>query len=380
MRIMLALVSEQRMQNAIPIFQKDAHYDQMILVLSKARNSNEPQAKYRKSASDLEAMLKSHVSVQVSDDFVDPYDIEDVAQKIRLLIERNSGKAEIILNMSGGTKPMAVGALQAAQAAGIESLYTNTEDGEIIWLAPSGSVRSEIIRVPDIDVPLYIRAYGEEVLASVKASDLDEYQVAWATRIVEFHSVIYQTVIVPVTSAIKTAREKKKGYPITAPLTPTRRQRAIIKQLAQDELWEWNEGNQQIAVRNPSIADFLNGGWVEVMVANQLYTSSYFDDVRVNVKLLDVEGEIDVAAVSNARLVLVECKSNVQKSQQLSKLDSFRQRLGGPFAHAYYARASAAYAKQIREQARKYRIDAVYCGAELQNIGTLIAQRMGAIP
>jgi hypothetical protein len=89
-----------------------------------------------------------------------------------------------------------------------------------------------------------------------------------------------------------------------------------------------------------------------------------------------VEGEIDLAAVRNGKLVLIECKSNVQKSVQLNKLDAFRRRLGGPFAKAFYARASDEYADSIREQCKKLQLDGVFFGEELRSIGCQIGEKI----
>ena len=379
MKTMIALVSDQRMQNIIPILQDGVTYDELILVMSKDRQTAETLPKYIEAAEDLKAVLKQYVEVKLSPESVDPYDIEAVASTISTLIDHCDGRDNVVVNISGGTKPMAIGALRAALRARVTSLYTNTEDSEILRLFPDGSIATKPIHVVGLDVELYIRAYGEKVIESKGVVDLGADYKAWAETIGNQHTVIYQKVIVPVTSAIKAARKNKSGFPITCKLRPTRRQREIIERLAQQELWTWDEISGQIVVADKRAASFLHGTWVEVYVAMRMQQSKFFDDVRLNVKLDGVEGEIDVAAVSNGKLVLVECKSNVQQSQQLSKLDSFRRRLGGPYAKAYYARASEAYAKRIRKQCRKIRLNGVFFGAELASIGNEIGKDIGDV-
>jgi hypothetical protein len=375
MTTMIALVSDQRMQNVIPLLQAGATYSELVLVMSKERQTGKPLPRYEKAASDLVAVLKSpRLKVELAEEFVDPYNIESVASAIHSLMDKYGGCA--VVNVSGGTKPMAIGALRAAHACGVTCLYTDTEDNEILWLDPDGSTKSERIRVVDLDVSLYIRAYGERVIESKRVADLSATYKEWAEVLGDQHAIVYQKVIVLVARAIKEAREKKSGFPITCTVTPTRRQREIIEQLAQKGFWEWNQDSGEIAVTDNLIADFLNGGWVEVYVAMQMEQSNFFDDVRLNIKLRDVEGEMDIAAVSNGKLVLVECKSNVQQSQQLSKLDSFRRRLGGPYAQAYYARASEAYASRIRQQCQKFQLDDVFFGQELCDLGEKIGKNI----
>jgi len=379
-KAMIALVSDQRMQNVIPILQADVTYDELILVTSKDRRTGKPLPRYIEAANDLKAVLESHLKVKLSAESVDPYDIEAVESTISTLIKQ-CGRDNVEVNISGGTKPMAIGALRAAQREGVPSLYTNTEDREILWICSDGSTATRPIQVIGLDVRLYIRAYGEEVIESRRVVDLSAAHKAWAETIGDQHAAIYQKVILPVTSAIKAARKNKSGFPVTCRLLrPTRRQREVVEQLAQQGLWTWNELSRQIVVTDPLAASFLHGTWVEVYVAMRVQQSGFFDDVRLNVKLEGVEGEIDVAAVSNGKLVLIECKSNVQQSQQLSKLDSFRRRLGGPYAQAYYARASEAYANRIRKQCQKFRLNGVFFGAELRDIGKEIGKNIGGIP
>lgn len=375
-RIMVALVSDQRMQNIIPIFQKGAKYEELVLVFSKERGTGKPHSKYEKAANDLSAVLSPRVKIRFSEDFVEPYDIEAIAESITCLLNKYDSKQEVIVNISGGTKPMAIGALQAAHKLGRICLYTNTENEEILKLPPSGSIESEALQVSGLDVDTYIRAYGEQVIESKKVEDLDTKNCEWAKIIGDQHSIIYQKIIVPVTTTFKKAQNSKEKFPISCKIKSTRRQREVINQLAQMGLWLYREDTDEIILTDMVSASFLDGLWVEAYVGMQIQQSRYFDDVELNVKLNGWDGEIDVAAVSNGKLVLIECKSNVQQSQQLSKLDSFRGRLGGTFAKAYYARASEAHANTIKKQCRKHGLNGEFFGSELSEIGEKIGKNI----
>lgn len=378
-QIMVALVSDQRMQNIIPIFQKGTKYEELVLVFSKERSTGKPHARYEKAAKDLSAVLSPRLKVSFSNDFVDPYNIEAVAMAITSQLNKYNGKHEVVVNISGGTKPMAIGALRATHKLGGVCLYTNTEDEEILMLPPDGSIVSEPMQVSGLDVDLYIRAYGEEITESKKVTDLNDQNKEWAKLIGDQHSIIYQKIIVPVTTMVKEAQKNRQPFPIACKVNSTRRQREVIIQLAQSGLWLYCRETDEISIVDNVSASFLNGLWVEAYVGIQMLQSGCFDDVRLNVKLNGWEGEIDVAAISNGKLVLIECKSNVQQSQQLSKLDSLRGRLGGPFAQAYYARASEAYANRIRKQCLKHHLNGEFFGAELRMIGEMIGKNIKKI-
>lgn len=380
MKTMIALVSDQRMQNVIPILQENASYDHLVLILSKERKTGKPQVRYSQSANDLQTVLQKRLSVELSDAYVDPFDIEDIVQKIGHLIQKYQPKGDVLLNMSGGTKPMAIGALQAARAAGIKSLYTNTEDKELIWLNPDDTVTVEKFRVAGLDVATYLRAYGQTIKKAISVMDIAPQQMKWADLIGDNHQVIYSSVVNAVCDQMKRqAREKSLTWPLELSLASlTRRQRCLVQQLQEAGLWEWDEGQSLLRVPDLLSGSFLNGNWVEVYVARRLQETTLFDDVCLNVELEGVAGEIDVAAVANGKLVLIECKSNVQQTEQLGKLVANQTLLGGPFAQAYYARASKAGSRQIRTQVLAKGLNGAFFGDELKLMGIEISRSLGA--
>ena len=377
---MIALVSDQRMQNVIPVMQKGAGYDQLVLVMSRDRSTGKPLPRYERSAEDLKTVLGPCVSaVTISDRYVDPFNIDHIRETVAGLIGDLRGTSETVVNISGGTKPMAIGALQAAQSLAIRSLYTDTENGEILWLSPDGSINTDFIDVHHLDVSAYIRAYGETVASAVKVDDLPQEQVKWATLIGDNHRVMFDNIINRVNRQVRIARQNGPHLPIRCAVAPSKQSRAIIQELENEGLWRWHAASEEIEMVDRKSAIFLNGIWVEVYAAVKMEASDAFDDVLLNVTLTGVEGEIDIAAVSNGKLVLIECKSNLTTSEHLGKLDSFRRRLGGSFAKAYYARASSAYFRPIKAQCDKVQLNGVFFGPELSDIGQKVGGAMGRV-
>jgi len=383
MTIMIALVSDQRMQNVLPVFQQGANYSTIILLLSKERHSQKPHQRYLASAEDLrQVFVNNGQDVIIAGTFLDPFSIDTTRNDIFNLISQLRNAADlpesIVVNISGGTKPMAIGALQAAQTAALDCVYTDTENNELIWLSPDGTVKTQRLEVANLDVAKYLRSYGATIASAQRVQEIDPRLVSSACKIAEYHPIFYQPIIQSITNALKAANYH---LPVCCqlPHPPTRRQRELIVEFAELDIWQWAETNAELHISQRESAAFLNGGWVELCVANQLVNSQYFDEVLINVTLDGIEGEIDVVAVSKGKLILIECKSNVQRSEQLSKLDSFRKRLGGPFAKAYYVRASEAYAKPIRNQARKFQLNEVFLGKEIHTIGKSIGKTIGVL-
>lgn len=210
--------------------------------------------------------------------------------------------------------------------------------------------------------------------------DIAPQQMKWADLIGDNHQVIYSSVVNAVCDQMKRqAREKSLTWPLELSLASlTRRQRCLVQQLQEAGLWEWDEGQSLLRVPDLLSGSFLNGNWVEVYVARRLQETTLFDDVCLNVELEGVAGEIDVAAVANGKLVLIECKSNVQQTEQLGKLVANQTLLGGPFAQAYYARASKAGSRQIRTQVLAKGLNGAFFGDELKLMGIEISRSLGA--
>ncbi len=371
---MIALVSDQRMQNILPLLQQGSQYRELILVMSKERGTGKPAQRFIKATNDIAdvvAHVRPNMYVSVCCHFFDPYDIDEIRALIECLIV--SGEQQVVVNMSGGTKPMAIGALQAAQQTGIACVYTNTENNELIWIMPNAAVHTEAFNLMDLDVSAYLRAYGDRVESCTVFNDINAETVAWADTLLDHYEVLYKAVIVKVMRALS---DRSGGYPISVALAPTRRQKNIIATLAHQSLWEWNEGRSEIVVHHQRQADFICGGWVELCVACQLHRSSAFHNICLNIKLHDIDGDIDVAVISGARLILIECKSNLKETNQLNTLLGFKNKLGGPFAHAYYARAADDNKPNIMKKSNKLRLNGVFCGTELRTLAQEIEHKL----
>lgn len=376
-RAAIALVSDQRIQNLIPLFQQGRSYTHLVLVLSRERATGVPAERYQQAAQHIGRVAEQlGVHVEQYDCFVDPFKIEDSEETIAKCIATLGPNDEVSLNFTGGTKPMAIGALRAARGLSRRAVYVNTEDNELLWIEPDGTLRSETIRVDGLGLDQYVTAYGEAISSRTTVSQIDPDEVEWAEIIARHHSVIYRRVVQRLNQRTKQAWKDKAGYPISLSIRPTRREEAVIEQLEETGLWNWDRSRSGLSIPDPSKAGFLNGRWVEVYTAAHLDAAGCFDEVAINVTPEGIEGEIDAAVIANGRLALFECKSNVKQSQQLAKLDSFRKNLGGPYALAFYVRASSAYRRQVVSQASKWRINHVFMGADIETLDQVVMEWM----
>lgn len=115
---MIALVGEQPIPNLLPI----RHVKPVEVLL--VRTDRTKQVSER-----LEKVIKQEVGVHFCQ--VDPYDIAKIYTKLTEKIEGLKwSTSEIILNLTGGTKPMAFAAYQLAVNQSLQFMYLESEKGQ----------------------------------------------------------------------------------------------------------------------------------------------------------------------------------------------------------------------------------------------------------
>ena len=113
MTILINLVGEQPLPNLLPA--KLEQSDTVVLVHSKLTE---------KVAKRLEKLISGNVELCL----IDAYDIGKVESRLRHLIaEKNWPVEEIVINLTGGTKPMSLGAFQIALKSRTRAIYLKTE-------------------------------------------------------------------------------------------------------------------------------------------------------------------------------------------------------------------------------------------------------------
>jgi hypothetical protein len=150
----VCLVSDQAAANLLPALDPALQPREVVLLVS---------AKMRGRADNLDAVLRE---AGVRTNRVDLPDEHDHAALEAALLEVASAREgqSIALNVTGGTKLMALAAQSVAAAAGWAVFYVDADTDEVIWLAPKpGRQRlSQQLRLRH-----YLRGYGFTLTAGV---------------------------------------------------------------------------------------------------------------------------------------------------------------------------------------------------------------------
>jgi len=114
--LMIAFIGEQPIPNLIPI--KFKRPDKTLLVFTKLTKSK---------AENIKKLVESKIT-KIEECEVDPYDISKIYEKVKNKI---SNEADLIFNLTGGTKAMAFAGYSLAQQYNAPFLYLQTEGKEM---------------------------------------------------------------------------------------------------------------------------------------------------------------------------------------------------------------------------------------------------------
>ncbi|WP_422836346.1 Card1-like endonuclease domain-containing protein [Ammonifex degensii] len=299
---MVCLVSEERMQNIIPVFQRGLDISEVYLICS--RDAEQENSPLRRALHDLQATLESEASVKVKvwDQFVDAYDPESARRVVYEAIKdaRKRTSAQVLVNFTGGTKCMSVGAFLAAQDVGVPCLYVDTANLRLIRYDP-GALSLESLPFDlagRLTVPIYLRSYGKlvhlqprQLLPAAFDFARDLYTL-WPQRF----SVIVSS-LEKFARAISTKQTMVEAEGLNEQLVSLLLKYGAIKQ----------SGNYWEVV--PDWKPVLGGGkWLEAMVFLLLKESGHFDDIATGICVAGLENELDVVMVRHGQLAVIECK------------------------------------------------------------------------
>lgn len=246
----------------------------------------------------------------------DPWDLHDVCDRLVAWLDTQAEGASVALNVTGGTKPMAMAAQQAFAMADLPVFYVHHERDEVLWLTPR---RPAVPLGGRLKLEPFLHAHGWQVLerpalpqASAALRRLTAELVLQVGSLEQAlgrlnwyaHQCEVQTALeVPVD-------DRDAGNPGFVALTE--------KFTA--------AGAVVLAGRRLRFADdearfFCNGGWLEEHVAavlGELRARAGLQDLAVNLKVRTLDNrlrgdagsnELDVAFLAHNRLHIVECKT-----------------------------------------------------------------------
>ena len=361
---MIALVSAQRMQNIIPILQRGAEYERLWLI--RSTDADVPNSRFALALQQTIGALEDILDVRSADPSVGAYGIADTQAIVATLLEESGGAA--VVNFTGGTKCMSIGAYLAAWQAQVSALYVDTANEELVWFYPDGRVQKEEFDLAGrLTVRTYLKANGRNVDEKrTRKHSLSQSAIEAARRLLP----LWPNCISGLEAFGAAISQGRNSLP-TSDLDS-----ALVSILQAGGLVKKNEAGDWQATRMGR--RFLTGRWLDALVYTCLLDSGDFDSVQLNLRLEGLENEMDVLATRGGQLMLIECKSGDLGGQTtLNKLQAIRSGFG-TFARTFFAssRGDTQIDRPFRDRAREYGVREIITRESLPEIADRIKRRM----
>jgi len=352
---LLHLVSEQRLQNLIPLLALAP--DAVVQVLSGSARFSEVASHLEEAVGTLlpeesrpqfhHVVLESHTP-----------SIEETRSAVALALKNHGIPA--VVNITGGTKPMSIGAFLAAEDVGVPALYF--ERG---FHAAGSAALPEMKPLPNVlkslTVPALLAAHGvpaAKLVSTIPAdAELEFGRVAASLDAVRHESL--KTFLLEIRLQLYPSGDNKavpkgciealleNGLPQPSDLNLQPFLEAAAKagylQIQNGRFHyainsDWN--TRQKLDKTIVLSRTLVGGWFELHCFSLMARSGDFSDLLTGVqaKGTRVLGETDIVGVDqNGSLVFVSCKADDQALKPLDHVFALRQRareFGGSHARA----------------------------------------------
>lgn len=237
-----------------------------------------------------------------------------------------------VVNITGGTKPMAIGAYRAALDCGARDIiYLDHDHGLLRWM---DSEQPPVQVAARFTVTEMIGAHGYHVKPSKWPSTM---RTAFAEKIFRGLLGSDRSTWNRLMSAVEEhcrSGQKWVAKPLIVPASEAIH--TLLNEACRLQMCQFN--GRELVISERDDHQFLAGGWFEAVVANALRRAcpEILSDAQISVEVTSAEGaknEIDVAAVLGQQLLVVECKSGAYWSNDKTAMTSYKlehhKRLGG---------------------------------------------------
>ena len=368
--IHLLLVSAQAAPNLLPTLDADLKPREAILLVT---NRMQRQADALESVFREAAVRVSRITI------ADEHDFASIENEFLELAAARQGE-EIALNVTGGTKLMALAAQTMAREANWRVFYVDVDTDQVIWLDKNPEPPRKLGAT--LRLKHYLQGYGFQLGSDVQrpATErrFDELLQTMVSQVGSLESPLSQL------NYLAQMAEDRQSLivELSEGQLDSRSLEALLRNFETAGVLSV-KGNKVVF---PSEADrtFTKGGWLELHVyrtVSALTGELGIRDKAANLLVIDDQGvknELDVAFMARNRLFVIECKTARmdaphkpgKANDTLFKLAEISRRVGGLGTRSLLA----SYRKigdSEKRLAKALGIEVV-AGADLNRLGELI--------
>jgi len=322
------LVSAQAAPNLLPALDPALKPAEAVLLVSKKMQSH---------ADALEQVLRqtgvktSRIALANEHDF-------DALESTLLELATSRTNQTVALNVTGGTKLMALAAQSIAQAANWSVFYVDVDTDEVIWLGKDAAPRHKLTQT--LRLRHYLMGYGFELANGVERPLPNRSHNDLLGTLISQIGSLEQPLSQLNWLAQEAENQQTLRVKLSAQQQDSRGLEALLRHFEQAGILRV-EGDQLIFTDENQLG-FAKGGWLEHYVYRTISDLSGelgIRDKAANLEVIDTRGvknELDTAFMARNRLFVIECKTarmdkpEVPKANDtLFKLAEICKRVGG---------------------------------------------------
>ncbi|MDX9708203.1 MAG: DUF1887 family CARF protein [Trichloromonas sp.] len=338
--IHFCLLSDQLIPNLLPVVNPVTRPAKVVFLVT-------PRMAREK---DRLARLRQFVEKKCAVAFEDfsAFDYTEIRDIIRTLIDRYRPEGEVVLNATGGTKIMSLGALDVFREEGLASLYVDSENGQFIRLGPGGT---EVSPIPAniFSVNDYVTAVGFEVIGK-SLPQVNALHQAYVRFLLENAERMQsaQAKLNYFASQISQGQPwRGDSFNLNATDLKNKRFVELAQYCHEAGFVQFSERERRLVFHSQPGWDLIRGGWLEMYLApilKNLKKEGLVTDFAINLEVLSPKGvknEMDAVFTAKNRLHIIECKSGRMTGGRVNradtvvyKLDNLRDLIGGDYGKA----------------------------------------------
>lgn len=372
MTVHICLVSAQAAPNLLPVLDPALKPDEVILLVS---------TKMQHTADSLRAVF-TELGVRVRLIALnDEHSYADIEQTLLSVAEDRVGQ-EILLNLTGGTKLMALVAQSVAQAYGWRSFYVDVDTDAISWLDQKTPEKK---LVEQLRLTHYLKSYGFDLSARPERPQATRQQRDLTqTLITQIGSL--EGAITQLNWLTQQAEDRRQlEVRMDTQQQDSRNLEALLRHF--ETAGVLRVERDTIRFTDEAARSFVKGGWLERHVFDcvcALTGELGIRDKAMNLEVIsqEVKNELDIALMARNRLFVIECKTArmdkpeaPKANDTLFKLAENCRRIGG-----LGTRGMLASYRPLRDSEKKLAQALnikIVCGQELSDLDGRLRSWLG---
>jgi len=288
-----------------------------------------PQENY--CADNLEKLFKSKKIIVARKDNLNAYDYITFKEVVKKELEKHNDS--VWLNVTGGTKLMALAAYEAFVEKNNNIIYCDTEHSKIISLYPQYNLYE---LEANISINDYLLSYGYEIVETKDTANEQDYLEL-------FHFVQRNNKLGSLSNLFKKVRDRLTVDSMTKPKFTESSSDLVFRFHKNYDNYLLEYGDKTKRTIKIDYRNFKSGDWLEYFVYFSLKENEGLNPI-MGVKIINnegVENEIDVIVMKNYRLFLISCKTGKKDNQfDLYQLETLRNITSGTFGKGIFVTAN----------------------------------------